>query len=260
MKINKDGHVFTIAFTFICTIVLVFPLTLAYVGTKPIADAYWLDQHILKTLTSMALPADAKNIDQARQDYAKLEKFTVGKYVKDTNNKDIVEYAGLDYASIATDPSKLPTVLKVTDADVSKALQDNSYTGNYPAFFYIYTDAQGAQHYGGDFTGPGLWGNVALAIGISPDQTQLTGMQVLFNVETPGLGGRIAEPWFTGQFAGLKPVAGTGLIFNQSGQKAENGFDAIAGATISSTAVKDTVNQRALVLLKAFIQQKGGSK
>ena len=65
MKINKDGHVFTILFTFVSTIVLVFPLTLAYVGTKPIADAYWLDQHVLKTLTSMALPADAKNMAQA---------------------------------------------------------------------------------------------------------------------------------------------------------------------------------------------------
>jgi Na+-translocating ferredoxin:NAD+ oxidoreductase RnfG subunit len=256
MKLNKDGHVFTIAFTFVCTIVLVFPLTLAYVGTKPIADAYWLNQHVVKTLHSMGLPADPKNIDQARKDYAGLEKYSVGKYTKDTNGKDVVVFGSLDYTGIAKDPSKL-VLLKVTDADVSKALQDNSYTGNYPVFFYVFTDAQGAKHFGGDFTGPGLWGNIALAVGISADQSQLTGLQVLFNVETPGLGGRIAEGWFTKQFEGLKPA--NGLVFNQSGAKADNGFDAIAGATISSTAVKDTINNRALVLLKAFIAQKGGN-
>jgi len=256
MKINKDGHVFTILFTFVSTIVLVFPLTLAYVGTKPIADAYWLNQHVVKTLHSMGLPADVTNIDQARKDYASLEKYSVGKYTKDTNGKDVVVFDSLDYSGIAKDPSKL-VLLKVTDADVSKALQDNSYTGNYPVFFYVFTDAQGVKHFGGDFTGPGLWGNIALAVGISADQSVLTGLQVLFNVETPGLGGRIAETWFTKQFEGLKPA--NGLVFNQSGAKLDNGFDAIAGATISSTAVKDTLNNRALVLLKAFIAQKGGN-
>jgi len=255
MKINKDGHVFTIAFTFICTIVLVFPLTLAYVGTKPIADAYWLDQHIIKTLASMGLPADVKDIAKARQDYQKLEKYTIGTPAKDSAGRDIVEYAPIDFAAIAKDPAQL-VLLPVKDEVINKALQDNSYTGNLPVFFYI-TEVDGQKRFGGDFTGPGLWGNVSLAVGVNADGTQLLGTRVLFNVETPGLGGRIGEPWFTDQFNGLKP--GDGLVFNQSGQKAENGFDAIAGATISSQAVKDTINQRALILLKALIAQKGGT-
>lgn len=270
MKINKDGHVFTIVFTFVCTVVLVFPLTLAYVGTKPIADAYWLDQHILKTLTSMGLPADAAHIDQARQDYQKLEKYTVGTIAKDSAGKVVIEYVPVDFAAIAADPAKL-VLLPLRDANgdnpalggqkgddvINKALQDTSYTGNLPVFFY-FTDAGGEKRFAGDFTGPGLWGNVSLAIGVNADGSEIRGLQVLFNVETPGLGGRIAEPWFLNQFRGLKTASG--VVFNQSGQKAENGFDAIAGATISSQAVKDTVNQRALTLLKAFIVQKGGTK
>ena len=256
MKVNKDGHVFTIVFTFVCTIVLVFPLTLAYVGTKPIADAYWLDQHILKTLASMGLPVDAKNIEKAREDYKKLEKFTIGTPSKDSAGKDIVVYAPVDFAGIAQDPTKLK-LLPIKDEVINKALQDTSYTGNLPVFFYV-TEVDGQKRFAGDFTGPGLWGNVSLAVGVNADGSQLTGLRVLFNVETPGLGGRIGESWFTDQFKDKKP--GSGMVFNQAGANNENGFDAIAGATISSTAVKDTVNQRALVLLKALIAQKGGAQ
>jgi len=254
MKINKDGHVFTIAFTFVCTIVLVFPLTLAYVGTKPIADDYWRLQHYVKTLHSLGLPADVKQPAEARAAYEKLQKFTVGTPAKDSAGTAIVEYAPVDFNAIAQDPTKLK-LLEVSDAVINKALQDNSYTGNLPVFFYI-TEVDGVKRFAGDFTGPGLWGNVSLAVGVNADGSQISGVQVLFNVETPGLGGRIGESWFTDQFNGLKP--GTGLVFNQAGVKADNGFDAISGATITSAAVKDTINQRALILLKALIAQKGG--
>jgi|GEM_PF-1193409 Na+-translocating ferredoxin:NAD+ oxidoreductase RnfG subunit len=270
MKINKDGHIFTISFTFFMTVVLVFPLTLAYVGTKPIADAYWLDQHVIKTLASMGLPADAKNIEKAREEYKKLDKYTIGKLAKDSAGKLIVVYDTIDYDAIAKDPTLLHLFpsdsdraalaeAKMTMDDVvSKALQDNSYTGNIPAFFYV-TEADGQKRFGGDFTGPGLWGNVSLAVGSNADLSEISGMRVLFNVETPGLGGRIEEPGFTAQFDKIKPASNVGLVFNHPGTPAPNGFDAISGATITSAAIKDTINQRALVLLKAFVAQKGGS-
>lgn len=255
MKVNKDGHVFTIVFTFVSTIVLVFPLTLAYVGTKPIADDYWRLQHYVKTLQSLGIEADKAHPAEAKAAYEKIEKYTVGKVVKDTAGTEYVEYAPIDFAAIAQDPSKL-VLMKIEDKVINKALQDTSYTGNLPVFFYI-TDVNGERRYAGDFTGPGLWGNVSLSVGVNADGTQLTGVRVLFNVETPGLGGRIDEPWFTAQFKDKKPAQG--LVFNQAGVNAENGFDSIAGATITSTAVKDTINQRAMILLKALITQKGGS-
>jgi len=255
MKINKDGHVFTIAFTFVCTVILVFPLTLAYVGTKPIADNYWRLQHYVKTLHSLGIAADVAHPDEAKAAYEKLEKYTIGVPGKDSAGRDIVVYAPVDFTAIEKDPKSL-VLLPVKDEVINTALQDNSYTGNLPVFFYI-TNVDGQKRFAGDFTGPGLWGNVSLAVGVDSAGSQLTGMQVLFNVETPGLGGRIGESWFTDQFKGKKP--GTGLVFNQAGANAENGFDAISGATITSTAVKDTINQRALVLLKALITQKGGT-
>jgi len=209
----------------------------------------------VKTLHSLGLPADVAHPADAKAAYEKLEKYTIGTPAKDSAGRDIVEYAPIDFAAVEKDPKKL-VLLPVKDDIINKALQDTSYTGNLPVFFYV-TDVDGQKRFAGDFTGPGLWGNVSLAVGVNADGTQLSGMQVLFNVETPGLGGRIGESWFTDQFKGKKP--GTGLVFNQAGANADNGFDAIAGATITSTAVKDTINQRALVLLKALIAQKGGT-
>jgi len=262
MKINKDGHVFTIAFTFVCTIVLVFPLTLAYIGTKPIADDYWRNQHFAKTLQSLGIDTAKLSAADIKAAYEKLEKFTIGTAGKDSAGKDMVVYAPIEFNDLKAHPEHL-VLLPVTDDIINKALQDTSYTGNLPVFFYA-GDVNGERRYAGDFTGPGLWGNVSLAVGVTADLSTLTGLRVLFNVETPGLGGRIGEPDFFTKFTGKKPNPANeyaaGLVFNQAGANADNGFDAIAGATITSTAVKDTVNQRALVLLKAFIQQKGGTK
>ncbi len=240
MRINKDSHVFTIFFTFAVTLVLVFPLTLAFVTTKPIADNYWRLQHWVKTLRSMGISADAAHPHQAERAYQALKKYTV----KGTVNYDAVK----------ANPHSL-AITRVNDEVINKALQDTSYTGNLPIFFYS-TVVDGQKRWAGDFTGPGLWGNVSLAVGVNADGSQITGVQVLFDVETPGLGGRIGEPWFTGQFKGLE--TSQGVVFNPSGQKLPNGMDAIAGATITSTAVRDILNNRALILLKAFIAQKGG--
>ena len=240
MRINKDSHAFTIFFTFAVTLVLVFPLTLAYVTTKPIADNYWRLQHWVKTLKSLGISADPAHPHQAEEAYKALKKYTV----KGT----------VDYNAVKANPRSL-AITRVNDEVINKALQDTSYTGNLPIFFYS-TVVDGQKRWAGDFTGPGLWGNVSLAVGVNSDGSQITGVQVLFDVETPGLGGRIGEPWFTDQFKGLQTASG--VVFNPSGQKLSNGMDAIAGATITSTAVRDILNNRALILLRAFIAQKGG--
>ena len=60
--------------------------------------------------------------------------------------------------------------------------------------------------------------------------------------ETPGLGAKSTEEEFQKQFAGLsalKPVE-----FSKTGANRDNNeYDAISGATITSTAVKQAVNE-----------------
>jgi Na+-transporting NADH:ubiquinone oxidoreductase subunit C len=83
-------------------------------------------------------------------------------------------------------------------------------------------------------SGPGLWGEIRLAVGLLPDHT-LTGVSVVEQSETPGLGARITEAWFTGQFPGKKPPLSPVPEKEQAG---ETQFQAVTGATISSEAVR----------------------
>ncbi len=100
--------------------------------------------------------------------------------------------------------------------------------------------------------GPGYQGTIQLMVGVSPDLSELTGMEVLESVETPGLGARITEPEFQGQFRGLKASPGIGYV--KAGRKpTPNEITAITGATISSRSVVDIVN-RGLEEVRRIIQ------
>jgi electron transport complex protein RnfG len=80
-------------------------------------------------------------------------------------------------------------------------------------------------------TAKGYSSEIQTMVGMTKDG-QITAIKVLSQNETPGLGSRITEPSFTGQFAN-KSVEGL------------NEISAITGATISSTAVMNSVKARA---------------
>jgi len=87
--------------------------------------------------------------------------------------------------------------------------------------------------------GAGLWGTIVAVVGLDSDLERMTGIAFLKQNETPGLGARIAEDWFTQQFVGKQGP----LTMVPEGEAAgESEFDAITGATITSTAVRDIVN------------------
>lgn len=82
---------------------------------------------------------------------------------------------------------------------------------------------------------------MSLFICLEPDLETLKGIEVLDHGETPGLGGRIVEEQFKGQFTGkrVKP-----RIIAVKGRKAEgsNEFDAITGATNTSRGIEAFIN------------------
>ncbi len=87
--------------------------------------------------------------------------------------------------------------------------------------------------------GTGFQGPIKLMVGFDTTLSRITGMEVLENVETPGLGNRIVEDWFKKQFKGrLTPI---GYV---KGKKPENphNIQAISGATISSRSVVKIVD------------------
>jgi Na+-transporting NADH:ubiquinone oxidoreductase subunit C len=96
--------------------------------------------------------------------------------------------------------------------------------------------------------GAGFWGPVYGLVSVDPEASRLLGIAFYRHSETPGLGARITEPWFTKQFAGLPlfPVEGDKKIFylKPAGPgKGPNELDAIAGATGTSHAVEAFVNR-----------------
>ncbi len=108
-------------------------------------------------------------------------------------------------------------------------------------FFHI-VDAVSGDRKGCVFVrhGAGLWGTIEAVIGYDRDLKTITGVDFTRQNETPGLGGRIAESWFKEQFRN-KPVR---LTMKAEGEAEGNEeFDAITGATITSTAVLNILNQ-----------------
>lgn len=91
-----------------------------------------------------------------------------------------------------------------------------------------------------DASGAGLWGRITALIGFDAELRKITGFEILDQNETPGLGGRISEDWFRHQFRGK-----TGPFAKLVSEKEDSGpisFSAVTGATATSNAVKELLN------------------
>ncbi len=99
--------------------------------------------------------------------------------------------------------------------------------------------------------GGGFQGNVGVMVGLELDYFKLRGIKILDQVETPGLGNRIAEPKFEDQFKGVEIAPRIEYIKNRKPEK-PNQIQAITGATISSDAVVKNINNAIGKVIKAF--------
>ncbi|HSV56212.1 MAG TPA: FMN-binding protein [Magnetospirillaceae bacterium] len=98
-------------------------------------------------------------------------------------------------------------------------------------------------------TGAGAWGPISVVVAADSSLERISGIQVLSHNETPGLGGRIAEAWFSAQFRGER--AGPEGIRITVGAMArgtgdtdpDNGvLDGVSGATRSTQSMETIVN------------------
>ena len=89
-------------------------------------------------------------------------------------------------------------------------------------------------------SGQGYADKIELLIGIDSQVRSITGLYILDQKETPGLGNKIIYEEWRSQFVG-KNTDVTLEIFKGKSEK-ENEIDAISGATISSEAVTDIIN------------------
>ena len=106
-------------------------------------------------------------------------------------------------------------------------------------------------------SGPGFWGPVYGMVAVNPEADRILGISFYRHSETPGLGGRISEDWFTVQFKGLPiyPIEGGEKIFYLSppkDNKLYNDLDAITGASRTSEAVERFLNREIDLFLRDF--------
>lgn len=92
-----------------------------------------------------------------------------------------------------------------------------------------------------EFVGSGLWGLIEGVLAVDERMDRTVGIEIISHNETPGLGGRIDEPWFKEQLQGERIVngainvasAGSGDTDHDNGS-----IDAVTGASRTSDAMQ----------------------
>jgi len=108
------------------------------------------------------------------------------------------------------------------------------------------------------FSGQALWGTVSGIIAVDEDVSEIIGLEIISHNETPGLGGRIEEEWFTRQFRGetifpegITVVKGEG----RPDYNTDDGIiDGITGASLTSASMEKIVNSEISRLREEVVQ------
>ena len=124
-------------------------------------------------------------------------------------------------------------------------------------------ESNGARYLAARVTGAGLWGSITAVVGADADVKRLSGIQIVAQNETPGLGGRIEESWFRNQFkgervgdAGIRVVSGAEAKGTGDSDPDNGLLDGISGASRTSQAMQSLVNKG----IEALRATSGGRK
>ena len=119
---------------------------------------------------------------------------------------------------------------KPVDIDVYKAVDDDRIVG------YVFKAV-----------GAGFADRIELVVAVDEKFETLAGFSVLFSNETPGFGDKIKDSFYNNQFKGA-PAEKLELVKTGDPKKIDEKIVAITGATVSSTAVINIINNTMLQL------------
>lgn len=110
------------------------------------------------------------------------------------------------------------------------------------------------------FRGIGFWDAIVGILVLENDLSKIKNIRILTQSETPGLGARIEETWFTDQFRGLTIDWDAGnderIIIGPSPRpNLTNRVDAITGATQTSLALMKTLNRELTLFRQTYSQR-----
>lgn len=117
-----------------------------------------------------------------------------------------------------------------------------------PLYIGYSEDGRTITGYAFPVSGQGFWGPILGLAAVDPSATEVLGVAFFKHSETPGLGARITEDWFTKQFKGLAlhPIRAEEKLFRLKAAgtgRGPNELDAVTGATGTSRAVEAFLNR-----------------
>ena len=194
-------------------------------------------------LTAAAQSDDNFTIDENTDILATYRDRVIDAYFVDFEGKKVGESMNLgkdDLKNIqvasTSDLKKQNDIIKKIekgDADAAKSLRLPVYVFDINAQTITVLPIYGA----------GLWGPVWGYLAFAQDGRSIDGAIFDHKSETPGLGAKIAEEPFYGQFKGHKLTDEGGFSVVKGGAHGDiNSVDAISGASITSRAVGTTIN------------------
>ena len=107
-------------------------------------------------------------------------------------------------------------------------------------------------------SGQGYADRIELLLGIDPELKNISGVFVLEQKETPGLGNKIVTDEWRGQYIGKSTGKSLGVV--KGGGAGPDDINAITGATISSRAVTDIINTAVADLKGPLAEKAEGGK
>ncbi len=118
-------------------------------------------------------------------------------------------------------------------------IEKNGIKKFYTVYDAFFKDGSTAGHVA-KASGQGYADKIEVLVGLDADAETITGLFILDQKETPGLGNRILEKEWRDQF--LDQPSNKRLVVVKGGAGKGNEIDAISGATISSRSVTSIVN------------------
>ena len=107
--------------------------------------------------------------------------------------------------------------------------------------YKVFNEEKNAVGYSLVYEGNGFQGKIRLMVGLTEDLSKITSMEVLEQSETPGLGTKVTEDPYKGQYKNLVTSPQIEWVKGVPPTK-PNEIQAVTGATISSKSVVAIVN------------------
>ncbi len=240
---NTNSNVYTVIYSTVLVVVVAAILAFAAEGLKDKQNENVKLETITKVLTAAAQSDDNFTIDENTDILATYRDRVIDAYFVDFEGEKVGESMNLgkdDLKNIqvasTSDLKKQNDIIKKIekgDADAAKSLR-------LPVYVFDINDQTITVL---PIYGAGLWGPVWGYLAFAQDGRSIDGAIFDHKSETPGLGAKIAEEPFYGQFKGRKLTDKGGFSVVKGGARGDiNSVDAISGASITSQAVGTTIN------------------